>query len=48
MLSTESPVSSKRWLALTKVKTLTRTSSEPIQLDQQIVTEHVSKICLPV
>lgn len=41
MFYTESPVSSKRRLALTKVKTLTQTSSEPIQLDQQIVTEHL-------
>ena len=26
---------------MTKVKTLTQTSSEPVQLDQQIVTEHL-------
>ena len=49
MVSTESPVSSKRLLALTKVKILTQTSSELVQLDQQIATEHLfGKICLPM
>lgn len=39
----------KRLLALTKVKILTQTSSELVQLDQQIATEHLfGKICLPV
>lgn len=41
VLSTESPMSSQRLLALTKVKILTQTSLEPIKLDQQIILDHL-------
>lgn len=39
MLFTESPMSFKRLLALTKVKILTQTGLEQIKLDQQRVTD---------